>query len=256
MDKIDGERSNCPWTIGYIPTTQPAQLVQSKVWRFFWFCSGWKWRAHKTRVVFCFVNKEFCNLEAQLTCFITCKRFTHNNTKPQWKNAGKPLGKETRVSQTGHDFWMFFLSTRLWQQSAQYTVCQDVMEELLCNDLQPISILNSPAFLQVLSILDLHYTPALRTTFNQNIVSNNYASVKEMVLGSLSTATHGSLTTDLWTGYHIRATGTCLWLCSTGHWPWSHCRWSVVWVFIYVYRFVRWKTDTQLKTNLYSYKQL
>ena len=71
-----------------------------------------------------------------------------------------------------------------------------------CKDLQPISIVDSPSFLQLLSTL---YIPASRTTFSRAIIPNRYASVKDSVLGSLSAATHYSLTTDLWTGCYRRA---------------------------------------------------
>lgn len=41
--------------------------------------------------------------------------------------------------------------------------------------------------------------------FSHTIFPNKYTSVKKNVIDSLSAATHCSLTTDLWTGYHRRS---------------------------------------------------
>ena len=93
----------------------------------------------------------------------------------------------------------------MYDQCMEYTQCQNALVEFICKDLQPISIVDSPSFLQLLSTLDPRYIPASRTTFSRAVIPNKYASVKESILGSLSAATHCSLTTDLWTGCHRRA---------------------------------------------------
>lgn len=91
------------------------------------------------------------------------------------------------------------------QQSAQNTQCQNALLEFICKDLRPISIADSPSFLQLLSTLDPRYILASRTTFTRTIIRNKYTSVMVSVLGSHSAATHCSLTTDLWTGCNRRA---------------------------------------------------
>ena len=68
----------------------------------------------------------------------------------------------------------------------------------MCKDLQPISVVvDSPAFLKLLSTLDTRYIQASRSTFSRVIIPAKYISVKEIVLASLSTASHCTLTTDL-----------------------------------------------------------
>ena len=75
--------------------------------------------------------------------------------------------------------------------------CENALIEFMCKDLQPISVVDSPAFLKLLSTLDTRYIQASRSTFSRVIIPAKYISVKEIVLASLSTASHCTLTTDL-----------------------------------------------------------
>ena len=94
--------------------------------------------------------------------------------------------------------------------------------EFMCKDLQPISVVDSPAFLKLLSTLDIRYIPASRSTFSRVIIPAKYISVKEIVLASLSTASHCSLTTDLWTGCHKRAYTSVTAHYITSEWEMKH----------------------------------
>ena len=72
----------------------------------------------------------------------------------------------------------------------------------MCNDLQPISVVDSPAFRQLLHTLDPRYQPYSRTQFSRVVIPMKYDEVKQQDKEKLETAKFFSLTTDTWTGYH------------------------------------------------------
>ena len=118
------------------------------------------------------------------------------------KKAGDSARKEKKTNQLDSARFLDVIPAQqaYVQHSARYVQCLNALVEFICKDLQSISIVDSPSFLQLLSILDPRYIPASRTTFSRAIIPNKYASVKESVLGSLSAATHCLLTNDFWTG--------------------------------------------------------
>lgn len=100
-------------------------------------------------------------------------------------------------------------------------------------------IVDSPAFLRLLSSLDTWYIPASYSIFSRVIIPAKYISVNKIVLASLSTASHCSLTTDLWTGCHKGA--YIQWLHITWH---QSGKWSTT-----VFRHARWMRDSQLRKS-------
>ena len=72
----------------------------------------------------------------------------------------------------------------------------------MCNDLQPISVVDSPAFPQLLHTLDPRFQPYSRTQFSRVIIPMKYDEVKQSVKEKLDKGKFISLTTDMWTGCH------------------------------------------------------
>jgi len=74
--------------------------------------------------------------------------------------------------------------------------------EFICQDFQPVSIVESTGFLNYSKLLDPLYQPALCTHFTQVAISSKYEKVKDMVMMLVDAAKYISFTTDLWTGCH------------------------------------------------------
>ena len=147
---------------------KPLSSSKSKVWKFFGFAVDESGEiADKTRVV--------CRLCERRVPYSgnTTNLFYHLQTNhPQehkevaTKKAGDPAGKEKHESARQRTISGCFSTQRSYgQQSVRYTECQDALVEFICKDLQPISIVDSPAFLRLLSTLDPRYIPASRTNY-------------------------------------------------------------------------------------------
>ena len=89
-----------------------------------------------------------------------------------------------------------------YKNSPKYQTCQNALVFFTCNDLQPISVVNSPAFCQLLHTLDPRFQPYSRTQFGRVIIPMKYDEVKQSVKEKLDKAKFISLTTDTWTGCH------------------------------------------------------
>ena len=204
---------------------KPLSSSNSKVWRFFGFTVDKSGEiTNKTRVV-CRLCDRRVPYSGNTTNF-----FYHlqiNNPQEHKEVATKKLsdsaGKEKRESARQRTISGCFSAHEVYgQHSARYTQCQNALVEFISKDLQPMSVVDSPSFLQLLSTLDPRYIPASRTTIGRTIIPNKYTSVKASVLGSLSAATHCSLTTDLWTGCHRRAYMSVTVHYITSEWEMKH----------------------------------
>ena len=89
------------------------------------------------------------------------------------------------------------------KNSPRYQTCQNALVFFMCNDLQPISVVDNPAFCQLLHTLDPRFQPYSRTQFSRVIIPMKYE-VKQSVKEKLDKAKFISLTTDTWTGCHNR----------------------------------------------------
>ena len=82
------------------------------------------------------------------------------------------------------------------KNSPKYQTCQNALVSFMCNDLQPISVVDSPAFCQLLHTLDPRFQPYSRTQFNRVVIPMKYDEVKQQVKEKLEKAKFISLTTD------------------------------------------------------------
>ena len=90
------------------------------------------------------------------------------------------------------------------RDSARYAACQSALVFFICDDLQPISVIDSPAFRQLLHTLDPRFLPYSQSQFSRVIIPQKYEEVRHTIKQVLDGAEYLSLTTDLWTGCHNR----------------------------------------------------
>jgi len=90
----------------------------------------------------------------------------------------------------------------------------------LCLDLQPLSIVSSPPFLQLFKTLDPKFTPASTSHFTRVVIPNLYEHTKSKVKDSLHKADYLSVTTDAWSGCHKHS-----YISVTAHFV--DCSWSL-----------------------------
>ena len=90
------------------------------------------------------------------------------------------------------------------KDSPRYSTCQDALVAFICNDLQPISVVDSPSFRQLLYTLDPRFQPYSCSQFSRIIIPMKYDEVKRSVQEKLEKAEFISLTRDMWTGCHNR----------------------------------------------------
>ena len=81
------------------------------------------------------------------------------------------------------------------KNSPRYQTCQNALVFFMCNDLQPISVVDSPAFCQLLHTLDPRFQPYSRTQFSRVIIPMKYDEVKQSIKEKLDKAKFISLTT-------------------------------------------------------------
>ena len=67
------------------------------------------------------------------------------------------------------------------KDSPRYSTCQDTLVAFICNDLQPISVVDSPSFRQLLYTLDPRFQPYSRSQFSRIIIPMKYDEVKQSV---------------------------------------------------------------------------
>ena len=69
----------------------------------------------------------------------------------------------------------------------------------IAHDLRPFGIVESPAFIKLLQVLEPRYKVPSRTYFSQTVVPSLYMEVKKDVMAGISKAVSVALTTDGWT---------------------------------------------------------
>jgi len=70
----------------------------------------------------------------------------------------------------------------------RHKACEGVLTNFLCLDLQPLSIVSSPPFLQLPKTLDPKFTPASTSHFTRVVIPNLYEHTKSKVKDSLHKA--------------------------------------------------------------------
>ena len=94
------------------------------------------------------------------------------------------------------------------QTSTRFKTCEDSLLTLICKDMLPLSLVDSPNFKEFVSILDKRYKPSSHTHFTRVLLPQKYDLVKQLVKKKLvklhNEAEHCAFTTDLWTGCHNR----------------------------------------------------
>ena len=79
------------------------------------------------------------------------------------------------------------------------------LAKLICLDLQPVSIVSSLSFLQLLEILDPKFTPLSPSQFSRVVIPTLYEQTKAKVKDSLGKVDCISVTTYAWSGCHNRS---------------------------------------------------
>jgi hypothetical protein len=75
----------------------------------------------------------------------------------------------------------------------------EAIGKMIFMDLQPISILSDPGFLNLLKILEPRYKPISRSYMAQTILPDIYAKTKEVVLKEIEGLEFCGFSTDIWT---------------------------------------------------------
>jgi len=150
-----------------------------------------------------FAINSYNTWETQQTCFITFKAKYPEHSEVGPKKAIKSTKKEKHESARQVTIYGCFSAQQTYD-TGLYKGCENALVEFMCKYLQPICAVESPSFLKVVSALDPRCIPASCTTFTRTIVPAKYTSVKEVVLASLATASHCSLTSGLH-GCHKKA---------------------------------------------------
>ena len=88
------------------------------------------------------------------------------------------------------------------KNSLRYQTCQNALVSFICNNLQPISVVDSPAFRHLLFTLDPRFQPYSRSQFSRVVIPMKYDEVKQSIKEKLEKVEFISLTTDMWTGCH------------------------------------------------------
>lgn len=70
---------------------------------------------------------------------------------------------------------------------------------MICNDMQPKSIVENEGFKRLISYLEPRYTMPTRKTFSRKILVQMYETTLKQVQNELMNIQYVSITTDMWT---------------------------------------------------------
>lgn len=115
------------------------------------------------------------------------------------KDSSKPTHFQTVITDTYHSVEPYR------KNNPRYKACEEALANFLCLDLQPLSIVNSPSFLQLLKTLDPKFTPSSVSQFTRVVIPNLYEKTKSKVKDNLGKVEYLSVTTDAWSGCHNRS---------------------------------------------------
>ena len=134
-------------------------------------------------------------------------------TRKEQTESPEEHSHSTSVTKTRHQPSIVNLISRkeaYKKDSPRYLICQDTLVAYICNDLQPISVVNSLLFCQLLYTLNPRFQSYSRLQFSRIIILLKYDEVKQSVQEKLEKAKFISFTTDMWTVVIIMVTSPFL----------------------------------------------
>ena len=210
---------------------KPLSSCKSKVWRYFGFPANDSGVIINKKEVYCRIYEQALSYSGNMTNLFYHLQANHENEysevapkkrttedTPSCSNPSPLLltPKQATIKSC-------FDSSRPYPcQSCRYQHCENAVIEFICKDLQPLSVIDSPAFLKLVGTLDPRFQPPSRSTVTRVLIPQKYKIVKEAVLASISKANYCSLTTDLWTGCHRKAYMTVTAHYITSEWEMRH----------------------------------
>ena len=82
----------------------------------------------------------------------------------------------------------FYLVQPYWKTNPSYKACEQALAKFVCLDLQPLSIVSSLPFLQLLKTLDPKFTPLSASQFSRVVIPSLYKPIKCKVKDSVGKA--------------------------------------------------------------------
>ena len=181
----------------------PLPGAKSKVWKYFGFKQDEKGRKLNNKEVFCRICKRDSPIvETRRIYFTTCV----HAMKRDYRTIAPAVPGSNKDSQNQTTLTSYVANAQPYPRtSAHFKTCEDSLLTLICKDMLPLSLVDSPNFKEFVSILDKRYKPSSRTHFTRVLLPQKYDLVKQLVKKKLhNEAKHCALTTDLWTGCHNR----------------------------------------------------
>ena len=193
----DGVRAECK--------TLPAPVgSKSKVWKYFGFVTDDCGTIEKKDEVVCQQCVKYLKNTTHMLVHLKRHHVIQHNEIASKPSTSETSETSTKISKQSTFTSCLTKSEPYKKNSARYKSCQDAFFQFICLDLQPISVVSSPAFLKFINTMDPKYQPASRYQFSRVIIPSKYAEVKLEVESKLATAEYISVTTDMWTGCHQR----------------------------------------------------
>ena len=183
----------------------PLPGAKSKVWKYFAFEADDNDKIQNNTNVFCQVpncnarigySKNTTNMSLHLkrhhpTHYQEVQVVSDDDDSAQ-PDTSKPTHWQSRITDA------FYSVEPYRKNNPRYKACEEALAKFVCLDLQPLSIVSSPSFLQLLKTLDPKFTPLSASQFSRVVVPTLYEKTKSKVKNS-------SVTTDAWTGCHNRS---------------------------------------------------
>ena len=222
-EDVDAENADCTVIVtetSQAPTRRRHFILlpgaKSKVWKYFAFEADDNGRIQENSVVYCQVmncnakvgySKNTTNLSKHLeqhhpTEYTEIQVNSDANSddhSQQPQCSGKLARSQTRITDT-------YPSLEPYRKNnPRYKACEEALANIVCLDLQPLSVVSSTPFLQLLKTLDPKFTPASASHSTRVVIPNLYDQTKSKVKDSLRKADYLSVTTDAWSGCHNRS---------------------------------------------------
>ena len=194
----------------------PLPGAKSKIWKYFAFEADDNDKIQNSTIVFCQVPN--CNARigysrntTNMSLHLKRHHPTHyqevqvvsdddNSAQPHCsKDASKPTHWQSRITDA------FYSVEPYHKNNLRYKACEEALAKFVCLDLQPLSIVSSPPFLQLLKTLDPKFTPLSASQFSRVVIPTLYEKTKSKVKDTLGKVDYLSVTTDAWTGCHNRS---------------------------------------------------
>ena len=187
---------------------KPLPGAKSKVWKYFGFVaneSGAIVSKARVKCTLCKQDINFCGNTTNLNYHLERNHYKQFTECCSVKQGSAKTAAASRNKDQPAITECFARKTPYKRGSKRYETCENALVEFICQDFQPISIVESKGFLNYSQTLDPLYHPASRTHFSRIAIPSKYEKVKDTVMTFVDAAEYISFTTDLWTGCHSRA---------------------------------------------------